>query len=167
MNDVESDRWITAAVRKYSEPLTLYALHMTGDIHLARDVVQEAFIKLCSQNEKKVGERTREWLYTVCRHRALDYIRKGKRMTSLDSRHDEVEGDGNVENHGVENENRILQAVNNLPNNQKEVIRLKFLHGQSYKEISRVTGLSESNVGFLIHTGIQTLRAQWKTLAAQ
>jgi RNA polymerase sigma-70 factor (ECF subfamily) len=45
-----------------------------------------------------------------------------------------------------------------LPPNQREVIRLKFQNGFSYREISRISGHSVSNVGFLIHTGMKTLR---------
>jgi RNA polymerase sigma-70 factor (ECF subfamily) len=45
-----------------------------------------------------------------------------------------------------------------LPESQQEVIRLKFQHQMSYREISRITGQSESNVGFLIHRGIKSIR---------
>ena len=38
------------------------------------------------------------------------------------------------------------------------MIRLKFQHGLSYKQIAEVTQLSVSNVGFLIHTGLKALR---------
>ncbi len=58
----------------------------------------------------------------------------------------------------------ILRIVATLPKNQREVIRLKFEHDLSYKEIAAITGLSATNVGFLIHTAIQTLR---KALLAQ
>ena len=53
---------------------------------------------------------------------------------------------------------RVLQMLDRLPDNQQEVIRLKFQGGLSYKEISTVTGHSVSNVGFLIHRGVKTLR---------
>ena len=53
---------------------------------------------------------------------------------------------------------RILELLETLPINQREVIRLKFQNGFSYKEISRITGHSISNVGYLIHAGIKTLR---------
>ena len=52
----------------------------------------------------------------------------------------------------------LLQTLETLPPNQREVIRLKFLHGHSYREISQLTQLTEGNVGFLIHTGLKTLR---------
>jgi RNA polymerase sigma-70 factor (ECF subfamily) len=48
--------------------------------------------------------------------------------------------------------------VERLPANQQEVIRLKFQSGLSYREISRVTGLTVSHVGVLIHTGLKSIR---------
>lgn len=53
----------------------------------------------------------------------------------------------------------VMTFLDRLPENQREVIRLKFQGDLSYKEISDVTGLSVSNVGFLIHTGIKRLRS--------
>ena len=47
-----------------------------------------------------------------------------------------------------------------LPENQQEVVRLKFQNGMSYREIATVTELSVSNVGFLLHAAIQALRAR-------
>ena len=52
----------------------------------------------------------------------------------------------------------VDRALRALPPNQQEVIRLKFQHGLKYKEIAAVTGLSVSNVGFLIHTAIKQMR---------
>ena len=51
-----------------------------------------------------------------------------------------------------------LKILGTLPGSQKEVIRLKFQNELSYKEISQVTGLSVTNVGFLIHAGLKAIR---------
>ena len=51
-----------------------------------------------------------------------------------------------------------MHLLDRLPETQQEVIRLKFQHGLSYKEISASTGLSVTNVGFILHTGIKRLR---------
>ena len=59
----------------------------------------------------------------------------------------------------TEQAGHVLQLLSQLPENQQEVIRLKFQQGLSYKEISSVTGLTVTNVGFLIHTGIKRLRS--------
>ncbi|MGB7324809.1 MAG: sigma factor-like helix-turn-helix DNA-binding protein [Rubripirellula sp.] len=47
-----------------------------------------------------------------------------------------------------------------LPARQQEVIRLKVHGGLSYREISDLTGLSVSNVGYLLSTGLATVRLQ-------
>ena len=51
-----------------------------------------------------------------------------------------------------------MRLLDRLPDNQQEVIRLKFQNDLSYREISEITGLSVSNVGFLLHVGIKRLR---------
>ena len=55
---------------------------------------------------------------------------------------------------------QVLDLMRQLPENQREVVRLKFQNDLSYKEIASVTELSVSNVGFLLHTALNTLRSQ-------
>jgi RNA polymerase sigma-70 factor (ECF subfamily) len=43
---------------------------------------------------------------------------------------------------------------------QQEAVRLKFQHGLSYKEIASVLDLTVTNVGFILHTALKTLRAR-------
>lgn len=94
----------------------------------------------------------------------MDILRKEKKMTQLD--HKMIEGHPAPEpspSDGAENREEgqnLLSLLNRLPPNQRETIRLKFLHDMSYKEISDVTGLSVSNVGFLIHTGLKQMRTR-------
>ena len=57
-----------------------------------REVVQETFLQLCKQRPEELNGELGGWLFTVCRHRALDVLRKEKRMTLLtDSRAAEAE----------------------------------------------------------------------------
>ncbi len=53
---------------------------------------------------------------------------------------------------------RVLLLLEALPTNQREVIRLRFQNGFSYKEISRISGHSVTNVGYLLHAGLKTIR---------
>ncbi len=55
---------------------------------------------------------------------------------------------------------KALRLLDSLPPNQRDVIRLKFQNDFSYQEISRISGHSVSNVGYLIHVGLKTLRRQ-------
>lgn len=157
----ESD-WIAAVLRQYEAPLTLYAARITRDVERARDVVQDAFLRLIREDRTAVEPHLAEWLYTVCRNRALDIRRKESRMTGLNDASTAFEPARDPgPDERLERDESAAQAMRHLtrlPDNQQEVIRLKFQHGLSYKEISGITQLSVSNVGFLIHTGMKALR---------
>src|SRR5687768_5066094 len=64
--------WVRRAVARFERPLVRYTLHVTGDAERARDVVQEAFLRLCDQDPGRVGPHLTEWLYTVTRNLAID-----------------------------------------------------------------------------------------------
>ncbi|MBI5689220.1 MAG: sigma-70 family RNA polymerase sigma factor [Verrucomicrobia bacterium] len=152
----------------HHDQLTRYATQLLGDPERARDVVQDTFVKLMAQSPTAIDGHAVEWLFTVCRHRALDVLRKESRMTRF--------AEGQVENvtaneprpggalEAAETRATVLSLINRLPPNQQEVVRLKFQHGFSYKEIARITTLSVGNVGFLIHTAVARLRAEFAAL---
>ena len=51
----------------------------------------------------------------------------------------------------------ILQALNSLNRKEQEVVRLKFLHKLSYKEIAELNGLKTGNVGFILHSSLEKM----------
>lgn len=147
-------------------PLIRYATRLLGDPDRARDVVQDTFVKLMAQPATAIDGHAVEWLFTVCRHRALDVLRKEGRMKRFEEGQAErvTAGDlrpGRALEH-AETQAAVLRLIDRLPPNQQEVVRLKFQNGFSYKEISRITELSVSNVGFLIHTAVTRLRREWQ-----
>ena len=153
-----------AAVDRFEGPLTLYAARLLGDAEAARDVVQETFLRLCAQDRAAIEPRLAEWLFTVCRNRALDVLRKESRMTRLSEEqvHRCLSPDPGP--HDVAERRDWRRGCSTCstasPTNQREVIRLKFQNGFSYQEISRISGHSVSNVGYLIHAGMKTLRGR-------
>ena len=155
--------WVRGAVAQFEGPLTLYVRHvLSGDAERARDVVQEAFLRLIGQDRQKVEPHLTEWLYTVCRNLAIDIRRKERRMERLgDAVADAAPSDVPAPGDRAEQDDamsQVLRGLAELPRNQQECIRLKFQGGMSYKQISAVTNLTVTNVGFLIHTGLKTLR---------
>jgi RNA polymerase sigma-70 factor (ECF subfamily) len=159
--------WIRQAVRQYERQLVAYTAHLAGDSERARDIVQEAFVRLCAQERAKVEAHLGEWLFRVCRNLAIDVRRKERRMNLLSQEQSDILGSGESEpGEVVERDDSfaaVVRAMELLPKNQQEVIRLKFQHGLSYKEISTVTNLSVTNVGFLIHTGLKALRERFSS----
>lgn len=161
--EVTSRELVELAQREHEGPLTGYAASLLGgDWERARDVVQDTFIKLYRQEPDAVSGKLKSWLYTVCRNRAIDVLRKENPMRTSGGEAFETLNDGRPDPSVVvehrERHDEVMRFVDRLPENQREVIRLKFQGDLSYKEISEITDLSVSNVGFLIHTGIKRLR---------
>jgi RNA polymerase sigma-70 factor (ECF subfamily) len=161
----ENAAFVRSAVEQFQAPLLRYATRLAGDPDRARDVVQDTFVRLLAQPRAAVDNHLAEWLYTVCRNRAFDLHRKEGRMRQFDEGAAErvvaAEPRPGAALEAEETQAAVLRLLDHLPPNQQEVVRLKFQNGFSYKEISRITELSVSNVGFLIHTAIKTLRQEW------
>ncbi len=163
-NQSEAEMLVRESMELYESQLIAYAANiLAGDIERARDVVQDAFLRLFQADPERVRENVKAWLYTVCRNRALDILRKEQRLdlgneekilSFSDHRPDPSQTSDTNELY-----DRAWCLLENLSKNQQEVIRLKFQHDCSYKDIARITGLSMGNVGLLMHVGLKKQRA--------
>lgn len=153
--------FIKRALEQFESPLIHYALKLTGNVDRARDVVQDTFLKLCRQPWNSLDGNLARWLFAVCRNGAFDLQRKERRMTTAAK----LNGQPSTAHQSAEatviardSAERVFLILDQLPENQQEVVRLKFQNDMTYQEIADVTGLSVTNVGFLLHTAIKRLR---------
>jgi RNA polymerase sigma factor (sigma-70 family) len=162
LSPADREKFIEKALLDYESPLIGYASTILHDNDLARDVVQDTFVRLCQQDIEKVRENLKSWLFTVCRNRAFDVLRKDKRTQPLEEiRWKKVAGPGLQPDESSLHEERMAHVMGHLERltaNQREVIILKFQQELSYQEIHQITGLTTGNIGFLIHTGLKRLR---------
>jgi RNA polymerase sigma factor (sigma-70 family) len=163
--------WIRQALSEHERHLLIYSARLVGDFDCARDVVQDAFLKLCKQPKAKVEGHVKQWLFTVCRNRCYEILRKEKRMTPLeDARLDTLSAKQEHpadELQKQEDLSTVLGIIKSLPTKQQEVVRLKFQSGLSYKEISKITSLSVSHVGVILHESVVAIRKRMNLTASQ
>ena len=156
------EQFVERALAEYESPLIGYAYGFVKDIERARDIVQDTFIRLCQQDVAKVRDGLKTWLFTVCRNRALDILRKESRLTPLDEKKLLARESADViPDRALDQAERmaeVMRFLDRLSENQRAVILMKFRDGLSYHEICEQTGLSSGNVGFLIHTGLKRMR---------
>ena len=156
------EQFVERALAEYESPLVGYAYGFVHDLERARDIVQDTFIRLCQQDVAKVRDGLKTWLFTVCRNRALDVLRKESRVTPLDDdllKRRATEAPSPDESlDQTEQIASVMRYLDRLSENQRTVILMKFRDGLSYQEICEATGLSSGNVGFLIHAGLKRLR---------
>ncbi|MDA1015220.1 MAG: sigma-70 family RNA polymerase sigma factor [Planctomycetota bacterium] len=164
------DDWIQSALETYEGRLLQFARRITGNLERAQDVVQETFLRLCREDPAELDGHLAEWLYAVCRNKALDVRRKESRMSAiadetLERTQSEAPQPDDIAERN-ESVSQVLELLSQLPDNQQEVVRLKFQGGLKYREISEVTGHSVTNVGFLIHRGVSALREKMQRIEA-
>jgi RNA polymerase sigma factor (sigma-70 family) len=161
---MSSDEIIDFALQRYERPLISYARTITNDLESARDAVQETFLRLSRQDVRALKPRLAPWLYFVCRNCALDHLRKVTRFSTdaLDEEFPAANASPAAEVAAAEENERLRWMIAQLPQQQRELVHLKFEAGLSYKEIAEAMRMSASNVGVQLHAAIQTLRRLWK-----
>ena len=158
-----SDRreWVLSALAEHEARLARFAARLLRDEEAARDVVQHAFLRLCDESPVELEGRLAQWLFTVCRNRAVDVLRARKRTTSLEQldalseASDEPDPAVTVERQELYR--RLSDLVAELPSNQREAVDL-WTEGFTHAEIAQITGHSEGNVRVLVHRALKTLR---------
>ncbi len=154
---------LLAALARFERPLIRYAMSQGATLELARDTVQDTFIKLAREKPSGDTESLAPWLFTVCKRRLIDQQRKNSRLIAMDTATlpdlASTAADPTQALQEKERGQQIKKLVAALPERQRNLIRLKFEAGLSYREIAAATGLSLSNIGFIIHTAVQSLRS--------
>jgi len=170
-NSVSFDKLVV----KYRDMIFNVCLKVTGDYDTANDCAQETFIKMYNNlHTFKFKSSLSTWLYRValntCRNRVTskDY-RFFKRAMSINKSENEEEerfttdiGDSSFNPEAVYEEeegyNVILDAISELPEEQKEVVVLRDIEGKSYDEIVAITGYKLGTVKSKLARARQDLR---------
>ncbi len=164
-------RWLTGEkaafdriVETHQAGLLRFATGVLRNRDAAQDVVQDTFIRLMkSADSLRESGALSSWLFRTCRNLAIDLMRKEKvvKRTAVEAGQNaqpmQISPSTVVEQ--KELAAIVLDRMSKLTANQRDCIALKLLQGKSYKEISSITGLSVSNVGFQIHKGLKRLAA--------
>jgi RNA polymerase sigma-70 factor (ECF subfamily) len=145
-----------------------YALRYTGEVGLAEDVVQDAFMKLHAQF--KSVEKPRQWLYRTVHNLALNQRRAVGRTVSLDQF---LEADNSTSTDPadpaplpdeqiirLEGIGQVRLSLETLDARSRELIRLKFNENLSYKDIGTRTGLTTGHVGNILHHALKAIAGE-------
>lgn len=102
------------------------------------------------------------WLLSIARNVATDHLRAQRphlpleavdEMAANDTPHDDVARDSDLA--------RLGTLLEKLPQREQELVALKYGAEATNRAIAELTGLSESNVGTILHRVVQALRRDW------
>ncbi|MGQ9661585.1 MAG: RNA polymerase sigma factor [Kiritimatiellia bacterium] len=160
-------------VDEYERPLLRYATRLTQDRNAAEDIVQEAFIRLFRSwpGEFRLDPDLLNWLYRVTHNCAVDYVRKRTRRGLLHAQLAEDQESTTEPSCGLETAvsdmaARAAAALSSLSLRERQLVILKVFEDKSYREISEITGLTVTNVGYILHHAMKKLAAELKQKGA-
>lgn len=163
-------------VRRHQTAIFNFALRQLRIRSTAEDVVQETFVRVV-QNAAEFKHEARfvTWLYTIARNLCIDHLRKGalRKHPSLDEARSGAEGDGptlgeqtadtraSVEREatGTELRVKIAAAVEQLPDEQREVFLMREVANLPFKEIAEITNVPENTVKSRMRYALERLQA--------
>jgi RNA polymerase sigma-70 factor (ECF subfamily) len=166
----------TLLVRRHQVSLYNFAFRQLGSAPAAEEVVQEAFVRVVQNaSEFRHSARFTSWLFTIARNLCVDAIRRRalRRHPSLDQpqRTDETAGptladqtpdaSASVERAVVSGEirARVLAAIDELPDDQREVFLLREVSNLPFKEIAEIVGAPENTVKSRMRYALERLQA--------
>lgn len=146
-------------VSLWRTPAERFAESIVKDQALARDIVQDCFVKLWVFRDRYRPDFSfKTYFFTLIKHRAFDEIRKNRRFSQLP---EEEPSAGNSPEEiylQKEREQRIFEHIERLRKADGDCFYLFAVCGVPAKEIAKRLGITEVNVRVKIHRTRAKLR---------
>ena len=142
-----------ALIQKHKNKIYAFILSKIRNRDLAEDIFQDTFIKVINSLQKgKYNEEGKflPWVMRIANNLVIDYFRKSKKMRTIAPTDDFdifdilQDGEKNIEDNLVNNQihKDLRKLIEHLPEDQKEVLKMRYYAELSFKEISECTGVS-------------------------
>ena len=144
---------------RYSDDIHGYVRSIVRDTHEAEDITQQVFAKLMHVIGKYEPRDVPflAWILRVARNLTVDHLRR-QRATPVEEVRTNDHGRGDPAASRTARD--LKEALETLPDDQREVLVLRHLAGLSPTEIADHTGRTESSIHGLHHRGRRALRAE-------
>lgn len=146
-------------VAKYSDRLVCFARCFVNDFAAAEDIAADAFAVTFIKPRSFASESAfRAFLYKVARNKAIDYLRKNKRIVSCDDVERELSADSEREIFERDKNRRLYIAMQSLKTEYKDVLFLLYIDGFSVDEVCTIMQLKPKQVYNLNERAKKSLR---------
>jgi RNA polymerase sigma-70 factor (ECF subfamily) len=142
-------------VRQWERPIYNFIVRMIADRDEAMDLCQEVFKKAYRElGSLKDLDRFSAWLYRIAHNTCFSKLRKDLGKTFV-----ELEPETRATRTPIENRLAIEKALQNLPEDQREVVVLKVFQSLKFEEIAAIQGAPVSTVKSRLYMGFEKLRS--------
>ncbi len=146
----------------YVEPVFRYLYSRIGNVHEAEDITAQAFLVAFESFDRFREDRHfASWLFTIARNKAMDHFRQRKNLSSIDEAANiPVEIDPLYDAIQSEQMAALSKLIRALPEEDRELLRLRFLAAMSFPEIAHFLHRNEGAVKKSIYRLLARLHSQ-------
>lgn len=161
------ERAFANLVDKYRDRAIAIARHFVIEREAARDVAQEAFLRVYRSLHRYNPEmRFYTWFYRIVVHLAIDHLRRQRRVPQCvadPSAHTRDDGFKPVDRLEVsELQGRVQRILEEVPQKYRMLLVLRDLEGFTSKEISEIAGWNHATVRWRLHRARKIFRTAWE-----
>jgi RNA polymerase sigma-70 factor, ECF subfamily len=164
VDKAELDARYSELYRSHLRDVYSYAYYRVGNHHDAEDLTEQTFLQAYRHFERALAESDgrplRPWLIRIAHNLAANLYRDRSRkpqtaiddtttLTTAHTTEDLVEGRDELQ--------RILKGIDQLPDDRREALIMRFSLGMDNREIARAMGRSDGATKVLIHRAIRQL----------
>lgn len=156
--------------KKQFKIICLYLVKCGCSISDAEDIVHDSFIKAIEYMDSVEVEKLSSWLFKVAMNNYKNRIKR-KKIISFVSINEErfyenIEDKCNVENEILKKEKalEISKVLNDMKEEYRSLLILKYELQLSYKEISLLLGTEETNIKTYLYRARNKFREEWRAL---
>lgn len=159
----------TQIYERYAPGIYRYIYYRVGEVELAEDLQAEVFLRMFEglHRYEDRGWPISAWLYRIARDRTIDIIRRRRNRQHVPLETWGGSCDGPEHNVAMQLEYEELRhTLNDLTNDQRQVIQMRFMAEMSIQEVAQTLGRTEGSVKALQHRGLQSLARRLEPAAA-
>jgi RNA polymerase sigma-70 factor (ECF subfamily) len=144
----------------YLDRIYRYAFHQVKDRMTAEDITEEVFVKAWKAigSCKGKGNTFSAWIYRIAHNHIINTLRSTQKFAPI-----EMENLAEISNPKLEvemtlDQQELTEVIADLPQNQRQVVILKFIEGLDNREIGKIMKKSEGAVRILQMRALTALR---------
>lgn len=162
--------YLNVIAEKYYDDIYYFCCYQTGSREDAYDLVQDTFLRFIRYVDRYRYRNLKGYLLTIAMNLCRDQSREAGKVSARQEQEDyeavqaqnknEEKRKGFCEGEYIERENSLVlgEALQKLPDFQREAVLLHYFYGYKNREISRMTGVSYSAVKSRVNQGLEKLR---------
>jgi RNA polymerase sigma-70 factor, ECF subfamily len=150
---------------RYKAPIYRYLYSRVGNVAEAEDLTAQVFVAALEGLPRYLEQGSfAAWLFTIARHRLMDFYRSKRRNLPLAAAKNTPADNelllGNLVH--TESLHQLITLVTQLDEEKQELLRLRFAGNLTYAQIGEVVGRSEAAVKMSMQRLLQQLKRMWE-----